>query len=143
MMAATLDRHVPHTVHPFHAVLLAGTVPLFLAALLSDIAYSRSYQVQWLNFSSWLIAGGLVLAGIVLVFALIDLARARWRGGRALAYTGLVLVGWIVGFVNALVHARDAWATMPAGLVLSAIVAVLFAAATWLTFSGLRSGGAR
>ena len=33
--------------------------------------------------------------------------------------------------------------TMPSGLVLSVIVAVLFVAATWLTFSGLRAGGAR
>ena len=143
MMAATLDRHVPHTVHPFHAVLLAGTVPLFLAALLSDIAYSRSFQVQWLNFSSWLIAGGLVLGGVVLVFALVDFARTHWRGGSAFVHAGLVLVAWVLGFINALVHARDAWATMPTGLVLSAVVAVLFVVATWITFSGLRMGGAR
>lgn len=142
-MAATLERDVPRAVHPFHAVLLAGTVPLFLAALLSDIAYSRSYQVQWLNFSSWLIAGGLLLGGFVLVFALVDLARTRWRGGSALVHAGLVLVAWVLGFINALVHARDAWATMPTGLVLSAIVAVLFVVATWLAFSGLRVGGAR
>lgn len=142
-MAATLDRHVPRTVHPFHAALLAGTVPLFVGALITDIAYSRSYQVQWLNFSSWLIAGGLLLGGIVLVLALIDLARTRWRGGRALVHAGLVLVAWVLGFINALVHARDAWATMPTGLVLSAIVAVLFVVATWITFSGLRVGGAQ
>ena len=135
-MAATLDRDLPRAVHPFHAVLLAGTVPLFLAALLSDIAYSRSYQVQWLNFSSWLIAGGLLLGAVVLVFALVDLARTRWRGGSALVHAGLVLVAWVLGFINALVHARDAW-------VLSAIVAVLFVVATWLAFSGRRMGGAR
>src|SRR3546814_5562368 len=40
---------------PMHAILLAGTVPLFLGAMLSDIAYASSYQVQWTNFASWLI----------------------------------------------------------------------------------------
>src|SRR3546814_2173755 len=37
---------------PMHAILLAGTVPLFLGAMLSDIAYASSYQVQWTNFAS-------------------------------------------------------------------------------------------
>ena len=45
-----------------HAILLAGSVPLFLGALLSDIAYYQSYQIQWANFASWLIAGGLFFA---------------------------------------------------------------------------------
>ena len=48
------------SIHPLHAALLAGTVPLFLGALLSDIAYARTYEIQWANFASWLIVGGLV-----------------------------------------------------------------------------------
>jgi uncharacterized membrane protein len=40
-----------------------------------------------------------------------------------------------VAFVNALMHARDAWASMPIGLVLSVIVAVLACVATWLGFA--------
>jgi hypothetical protein len=46
-----------------------------------------------------------------------------------------------VGFVNALVHAMDAWATMPEGLILSAIVAVLAIVATGFGFSTVRAGG--
>ncbi|OSN62478.1 hypothetical protein BV349_04778 [Pseudomonas syringae pv. actinidiae] len=34
---------------PLHATLLAGTVPLFLGALLSDIAYYQTFQIQWSN----------------------------------------------------------------------------------------------
>ena len=45
-----------------------------------------------------------------------------------------------VGFVNALVHARDAYAVMPTGLVLSLLVLMLVGAATWSAFAGLRSG---
>ena len=40
--------------HPLHAVLLSFPFPLFLGTLLSDIAYERSYQIQWSNFAQWL-----------------------------------------------------------------------------------------
>ena len=56
-MAVIVDRVPRGTIHPFHALLLAGAVPLFLGALLSDITYARSYKIQWSNFASWLIAG--------------------------------------------------------------------------------------
>lgn len=134
-MAATIERPI----HPVHAILLAGTVPLFLGALLSDYAYWRSYQIEWSNFASWLIAGGLVFGGLALLCALIGLAGGR-RGRRPIVYTVLLLMTWVLGFVNALVHARDAWAVMPAALLLSVLVAVLACAATWIGFF-LRTGG--
>lgn len=141
-MAATLDRPYPRAIHPLHAVLLAGTLPLFLGALLTDITYARSYQIQWSNFSSWLIVAGMVLCGIVLVLSIIDLVRAGRRGGRALLYFLVVLATFVLGFINALVHGKDAWAIMPEAPILSAIVFVLACIATWLGFSGYRVGGA-
>lgn len=131
-----------HWIHPLHAVLLAGTVPLFLGAMLSDLAYSATYQIQWTNFASWLIAGGLVFGAFAVVWAVIDLFRIDRRGPRALLYALLVLATWILGFINALIHAKDAWAAMPAGLILSVIVVVLACTATWVGFSSLRTGGA-
>lgn len=142
-MAATLDRPRPGAIHPFHAVLLAGTIPLFLGALLSDIAYAKSYEIQWSNFASWLIAGGLVFCGVVLLLALVDLFRTDHRGGRHLMYVALVLATFVLGFINALVHAKDAWAVMPAGLVLSVVVTVLACMATWIGFSNFRAGAVR
>jgi uncharacterized membrane protein len=121
--------------------LLAGTVPLFLGATLSDIAYYKTYEVQWSNFAAWLIAGGLVFCGLALLFAVVNLIRARHRKGRPLAYFILLLATWLLGFINALEHAKDAWATMPLGLVLSVIVTVLACAATWIGLSNLRDGG--
>jgi len=135
----TLYRCTPS---PLHAILLAGTVPLFLGALLSDIAYFKSYQIQWSNFASWLIAGGLLFCGLTLLFALANLVRAERKGGRPTLYFLLLLVTWILGLVNAFEHAKDAWAVMPAGLVLSLIVTVLACVAAWLGMSNLRSGGA-
>lgn len=142
-MAATIDRTHRNPLHPLHAVLLAATVPLFLGAMFSDAAYASSYQVQWTNFASWLIAGGLVFGGFALLWALIDLFRADRRGARSLVYVLLLLATWVLGFIDALVHAKDAWASMPAGLILSIIVAVLAISATGIGFSGFRVGATK
>jgi len=125
--------------HPLHAVLLAGTIPLFLGALLSDIAYAQGYQIQWINFASWLIVGGLVFGGFALLYAIVDLFRTE-RDGRSVAYSLVLLATWILGFINALVHARDAWASMPTGLVLSVVVTLLACAAAWIRLSGWSAG---
>jgi uncharacterized membrane protein len=106
-------------------MLLAGTIPLFLGVLLSDIAYSRTYEIQWKNFASWLIVGGLVFAGFALLWAVVRLVRVRPPRARTVINFVLLLAIWVLGFINALIHAADAWASMPAGLVVSAIVAVL------------------
>ncbi|OJA06916.1 DUF2231 domain-containing protein [Halomonas sp. QHL1] len=139
-MTATVERTVRSGLHPLHAVLLAGTIPLFLGAALSDYAYSTSYHIQWSTFSSWLIVGGLVFTGFALLASIIGLFRADRRRGIALVYLCLLLVTWIVGFINALVHARDAWAMMPTGFVLSIVVTVLACAATWIGFSRISAG---
>ncbi|MEB2646142.1 DUF2231 domain-containing protein [Pseudomonas reactans] len=125
---------------PLHATLLAGTVPLFLGALLSDIAYTQTYQIQWANFSAWLIAGALVFAGFAFLFALVNLLRAERKAGQPTRYVLLLLATWILGLVNAFQHAKDAYASMPGGLILSAIVLLLTLAATW---TGLRAGGVK
>ena len=97
-------------------------------------------QIQWANFSSWLIAGGLLGGGFALLWALVDLIRFRRAGSpRALIYFVLLLVMFVLGFVNALVHAKDAWATMPESLYLSAVTTLLALAAAWIGYSGFRS----
>ena len=141
-MAVIVDRVSQGTIHPFHAFLLAGAVPLFLGALLSDIAYARSYQIQWSSFASWLIAGALVFAGFSMLWALVDLFSASRRGNRAAVYFVLLLATWVLGFINALEHAKDAWAIMPTSLVLSVIVALLVCAAAWFGLATVRVGDA-
>lgn len=124
--------------HGLHAVLLAGTLPLFFGVLLSDIAYSRTFEIQWKNFSSWLLVGALVFAGCTLVWALVDTWRYRNRPSLQLVYAVALLVMWVLGFINALLHSADAAASMSTALLVSWVVAVLAIAATWLGFSGLR-----
>lgn len=140
-MSATVHRSPSLDLHPLHAVLLASTLPLFLGAMLSDIAYARTYHVQWTNFASWLVLGGVVFAGIVCVFALVGLLRSHRRDARSIAYVALVLALFVLGLLNSLVHAKDAWAAMPGGLVLSVITLLIAIVATWLGFARHRAGG--
>ena len=136
-MSTTIHR-AQRTFGPLHLFLLASMVPLFLGAALSDYAYISTYQVQWTNFSSWLIAGGLVFGGVTLVCALVGLLRAGRRDSRFVVHFVLLLAAFVLGFINALIHARDAWASMPTGLVLSIVVALLVSASAAIGFSAER-----
>ncbi|GEO14413.1 DUF2231 domain-containing protein [Microvirga aerophila] len=140
-MVALFSPGLLRPLHPLHAILLAFPLPLFLGALVSDLAYWSSFHIQWANFSSWLIAGGLLVGAFAVLWALVDLfRRGRVRKGRLIVYFVVLLAMWVLGFVNALVHAKDAWATMPEGLYLSAITALLALVAAWIGYSGFRTG---
>lgn len=125
-------RHAPH---PLHAILLAFPVALFSSALLSDITYLNSAEMQWSNFSAWLITGGLIFGAPVLLWSAITLLRRRKLPTRtpALAYFLLILVMWIAGLVNAFKHSQDAWSSVgTAGVTLSALSTLAAIAAAWL-----------
>jgi uncharacterized membrane protein len=120
-----------------HNVIAYSSVPLFTGALLSDWAYANSYEVQWANFASWLTAAGLLLAGLALLWGAIDVLRSRvTRHRRGFTYLLLLLATIVLGFINALVHAKDGWAAMPTGLILSAVVVLLAAAASAVGLAG-------
>ncbi len=113
---------------PMHVVLAFSSLPLFLGALLSDWAYFTSRQIQWVNFAAWLIAGGLLIVGLALLWSVVDALRSPTRRHRpVLIYMGLLLITFVIGFINALIHAKDGWAAMPIGLILSFVIVVLAA----------------
>lgn len=128
------------SIHPLYAFLVGGALCFFASGLLSDWAYFSTLEIQWKNFASWLIIGGLVLGGFALLWALIDVFRAQPQRGTRVVYFVLLLAVWILGFVNELVHAKDAWASMPEALIISAITTVLMTVATWIGFSTMRTG---
>lgn len=129
---AVVTRH--WVIHPFHGAVLGGVLPLFLGALLADYAYWNTYEIQWSNFASWLLVGAMVMTTLALLCGLVGLVRGSRNG----FYVIVLAVTWIVGFINSLHHARDAWAIMPAALLWSVIVTVLALIATWLGFSSVR-----
>lgn len=136
MVALSTPRRVT-PLHPLHAILLAFSFPLFLGALLSDLTYWRTFEPQWANFSSWLIAGGLFASAFAVLWALVNLFR-RGTGSKTWAaiYFIVLLAMWVLGFINALVHGKDAWAIMPQALYLSAAGALLALIAAWIGYSG-------
>jgi uncharacterized membrane protein len=119
--------------HPIYSMLLPVPVVCFGGALLTDLAYIGSGgNLTWLNFSSWLIAAGLLFGAIAGLFLLIDLVRRAGAGGGWLAFL-LLLAAWIVELVNAFAHARDGWtAVVPLGLTLSIVGTLLILVAGWL-----------
>jgi uncharacterized membrane protein len=120
---------------------LAWPVALFPAALLSDIAYLNTAEMQWSNFAAWLITGALLFGGMALVFCVVSAVRERSAGARSARFLNLLLLAlaWIAGLVNAFHHSRDAWSSVgTAGLLLSIASSTLALAAGWIAYAGIR-----
>jgi uncharacterized membrane protein len=131
ILSANLDgRLYQSSLHPLRALLLGAADAFLVSGFLSDWAYFSDHQIQWKNFAGWLIIGGLIFAGFALLWALIDLFRSSLERGRRIITFGLLLVAFILGIIDELVHAKDAWASMPDALIISGVVAVLALAAT-------------
>jgi uncharacterized membrane protein len=112
---------------PIHAMLVPFPIACFTGAMLTDIVYSNSPQVQWANFSQWLLAFGVIMGALAAIFGLIDfLAAGRTRpriGWFHLIGNAIVLV---LALINSFVHARDGWTgVVPTGLTLSVITVLL------------------
>jgi len=112
---------------PIHAMLVPFPIACFTGAMLTDITYSNSPQVQWANFSQWLLAFGLIMGVLAAIFGLIDfLAAGRARPRIGWFHMGGNVVMLILAFINNLVHARDGWTgVVPTGLTLSVITVLL------------------
>jgi uncharacterized membrane protein len=113
---------------PIHALLVPFPVACFTGALLTDWVYTRSLQIQWSNFSAWLLAFGTFTGAIAALFGLIDFLGSPARPRPALGWfhlTGNIVV-LLLALANDFVHARDAYSSVvPDGIILSAITVVL------------------
>jgi uncharacterized membrane protein len=119
---------------PVYAALVQFPAVCFIGALLTDIAYFRSGNYIWNDFSAWLVAIGCIMAGFAGIAGLITWLHHRHVRTLPLAglHVAVSLAVLVVAIFNAFVHSRDAYAVMPTGLILSAIVVVLMLLATWL-----------
>ena len=126
--------------HPIHSALLPVPILCFVGALATDLAYARTEDFMWLNFSSWLLLVGLIGGGLAGMVAIIDLLRGGSRHRRGLT---VLLGAWVVEVFNSFIHARDGWtAVVPTGMTLSVIAAVLSLLAGWFwqTAAGVEAG---
>jgi uncharacterized membrane protein len=117
---------------PIYLLLFPIPVVCFVAALLTDIAYSAGAFLMWMHFSEWLIAAGLVFGALAALALLIEFfANDVFRAGViGWSHLALFYAALIVELVNSLVHTADGWsAVVPTGLVLSIVGAILALAA--------------
>lgn len=123
---------------PLHRTLLAFPISLFTFALFTDIAYLKTAEIQWTNFSAWLITGALVFGAVTLLLSLVDfiLGARRSRSRLGLIHLIALALAWALGLVNAFKHSQDAWSSVGAfGLILSGLCAVLVIVAGWISYS--------
>jgi uncharacterized membrane protein len=118
--------------HAIPGMLVWFSAAYFSGALVTDLVYWRMPDVLWERFSIWLIAAGLVMAGLGVVGYVVDLAfsrRIEWRAWpRAVGYATAVLIS----LVNAFVHSRDGHtAVVPTGLMLSGLVVAVLILTAW------------
>ncbi|MFL5014594.1 MAG: DUF2231 domain-containing protein [Rhizobium sp.] len=114
--------------HPFRAIPLHFSAACFVGALATDIAYWRTAEMMWTNFSSWLLTAGLLLGGIAAIGGIADIVTGQLslRWGIGVFYTLGNLAAFILALFNAFVHSRDAWTSVvPTGLTLSAVTVVV------------------
>ncbi len=118
---------------PIHKMLVSFSAAYFAGALVTDLVYWQIPDVLWERFSIWLIAAGLIMAGLAAVAYVIDLAGGRqidtpaWP--RVVGYALAVLLS----LMNAFVHSRDGYtAVVPTGLMLSGLVIVVLLLTAWV-----------
>jgi uncharacterized membrane protein len=121
--------------HPIHPMLVPFPIVCFVGTLVTDVAYWKTAEMMWADFSAWLLFAGLVMGVLAAVAGLVDFLSNRLI--RALAPAWLHLAGnavvLVLAFFNALVHSRDAWTSVvPAGLVLSALTVILMLFTGWM-----------
>jgi uncharacterized membrane protein len=118
-----------------HPIFIGPGATLLIAALVTDIFYSQTALIQWSNFSTWLILGGLLLALLAAILLVIDIALGHTGPISWLDFI-LLSVAVILSIFNELVHTRDAWTTVvPTGITLSVIVTILLVIARFRGWS--------
>jgi uncharacterized membrane protein len=133
-VAALQSRTIPRH-HPLHAILLAFPIAFFAGALLADIAYLNSAEIQWTNFAAWLITGALVFGAVVILWSAISSLKSRSAITGKPLYFILLIIMWISGLVNAFQHSRDGWSSVgQLGLILSIIATLCALAAGWIAY---------
>ena len=121
--------------HPIHPMLVPFPIACFAGTLVTDIAYWKTAEMQWANFSAWLLFAGLIMGGFAAIAGLIDFLSNRLI--RSLPYAWFHMAGNVIvmllALFNAFIHSRDAWTSVvPTGLLLSVLTVVVMLFTGWL-----------
>jgi uncharacterized membrane protein len=121
--------------HPIHPMLVPFPIVCFVGALFTDLAYWRTAEMMWADFSAWLLFAGLVMGGLAAIAGLVDFLSNGVVRAFASAWfhmTGNVVV-LVLALCNAFIHSRDAWTSVvPTGLILSALTVLVLLFTGWM-----------
>jgi uncharacterized membrane protein len=121
--------------HPLHPMLVPIPIACFVGTLLTDIAYWQTANMQWANFSAWMLTVGLVVALLAVIAGFIDfLGDRRIRDLRAVWIHAIGnAIALVLAIVNAFIHSRDAYTSVvPTGLILSALTVLILLVTGWM-----------
>ena len=125
-----------------HKLLVPFSVAYLTGAFATDVTYWLTEEVTWERFSVWLITIGLIMAGLTVIAAVIDLAGGRQKP----AWPPLVGYAFaiLLSLINVFIHSRDGYtAVVPTGLMLSGFVVIILlamASAAWALTSPRAAG---
>ncbi|MVW70067.1 DUF2231 domain-containing protein [Bordetella sp. 15P40C-2] len=121
--------------HPLHPALVTFPIAFIIGALPSDLAYLWFGDEFWARASLWLLGVGTLMGGVAGAAGTVELLAVQGIRHRAAAWSHFVMAVMLlsVAFINWQSRLHDAQeAILPMGLYLSALGAVLVAAAGWL-----------
>jgi uncharacterized membrane protein len=124
--------------HPLHPMLVPFPIVCFVGTLATDLAYWRTADPMWANFSAWLLAAGLFFGALAALAGLIDFWSNRSVRAQAPAWPHMLgnILALALSLINAFVHSRDGWTSVvPTGLILSASVVVILLFTGWMGWS--------
>jgi uncharacterized membrane protein len=120
--------------HPIHPMLAPFPIVCFVGTLVTDIAYAITADMQWANFSAWLLAAGLIMSVFAVIAGLTDAIGDRRILRLRPAWIHVLgnIVALALAVLNALVHTRDAYTSVvPTGLILSLLVVLILLVTGW------------
>jgi uncharacterized membrane protein len=120
---------------PIHPKLVPFPIVCFTGALFTDIAYARTADMMWTNFSAWLLAVGMAMGVLAALAGLVDFIGNRQVRAQRPAWPHMLgnIVVLVLALFNNFVHSRDAWTSVvPTGLILSAATVALMMVTGWL-----------
>jgi uncharacterized membrane protein len=121
--------------HPIHPMLVPFPIACFVGTLLTDLAYWRSGDMMWADFSAWLVTVGVIMGFLAAIAGLIDFLGNRLVRAQSPAWPHAIgnIVVLILATCNMLVHSRDGWTSVvPTGLILSALVVLTLLFTGWM-----------
>ncbi|HEY1978525.1 MAG TPA: DUF2231 domain-containing protein [Xanthobacteraceae bacterium] len=120
---------------PIHRWLAAFMASCFVGTLATDLAYWRTANMLWADFSAWLLTVGVVVGYVTVVVALIEMFAVRSSIHSRITWPYAIgsLVALVLATINMFMHTRDAWTSVvPWGLALSAVIVLILILTAWM-----------